>query len=220
MARQKRKDCDRLARHVLMIAELLPYLQHEELMERPEVWKPLWAINDTLREAQGLVTSCKGRERSAMVRWLTDSNSSISEIQSRFRDIESKIIKEYLLVFPFLSHIDITRRINRIYLMLIQTDRMKVQSLPASSQSNPLQSQEVSEDVLLSHGGEGEEFTLAELMAVTKNLARHSMHGRVYKGWLPDRRVLAIKKFRNGHAKEFLTELNILSTLHHEHGRE
>uniref|UniRef100_A0A0D9XV25 Serine-threonine/tyrosine-protein kinase catalytic domain-containing protein n=1 Tax=Leersia perrieri TaxID=77586 RepID=A0A0D9XV25_9ORYZ len=36
-ARQNKKECEQLARHVFMIVELLPHLQDPEVMRRPEV---------------------------------------------------------------------------------------------------------------------------------------------------------------------------------------
>jgi hypothetical protein len=51
-ARQNRRECEQVARRVLMIAELLPYLEAS-----PEAVRPLAGLGDALHEAHELVTS-------------------------------------------------------------------------------------------------------------------------------------------------------------------
>lgn len=113
-AHQNKKECDHLARRVFMIAELLPHLQDPEVIRRPEVWRPLAGLDEALREAHELVTSCQ--EKSAVYRFVTAGRQA-----DRFRDVERKI-DSYLLVFPFISHIGITRRLDRIYKVLLPDD--------------------------------------------------------------------------------------------------
>ncbi len=111
---QQNKECDQLARRVLMIFDLLPHLQDPEVMRRPEVRRPLTGLDDTLREAHELVISCQGR--SAAYRFVM-----AGRLANRFRGVQSRI-DSYLLVFPFISHIDITRRLDRIYNILVSND--------------------------------------------------------------------------------------------------
>jgi hypothetical protein len=105
-ARQNRKECEQVARRVLMIAELLPHLQAS-----PEAVRPLAGLGDTLREAHELVVSCQGRS-------LAYQFAMAGRQADRFREVESTI-DSYLILFPMISHIGITSRLDRIYNMLV-----------------------------------------------------------------------------------------------------
>jgi hypothetical protein len=101
-AHRNKKKCERLAHRVSMIADLLPHLQLQDL----EVALPLAGLEDALREAHGLVLSCQGR--SAAYRFITAGRQA-----ERFRDVQGRI-DAYLIVFPVVSHIIITRRLDRM----------------------------------------------------------------------------------------------------------
>ncbi|BAT15170.1 Os11g0666100, partial [Oryza sativa Japonica Group] len=113
-AQQNKKECEQLARRVFTIAELLQHLQDPEVLRRPEIRRPLTGLDDTLREAHELVLSCQ--DKSAVYRLVMAGRQA-----ERFRDVQSRI-DSYLLVFPFISHIDITRRLDRIYNILLPTN--------------------------------------------------------------------------------------------------
>lgn len=213
-ARQNKKECEQLARRVFMIAELLPLLQNPEVMRRPEVRRPLTGLGDTLREAHELVTSCQ--ERSAMYQFVTAGKQA-----DRFRDVQSRI-DSYLLVFPFISYIDITCRLDRIYNILLPNDT----SVPPAGSQSQLEAAEVAQEVVPLPHGDGTKFTFAELAAATSYFAEDTKIGeggssRVYKGWLPDGRGVAIKRMcmtRQPHTeKEIRNELAILYPLRHKH---
>ncbi|VAH40680.1 unnamed protein product [Triticum turgidum subsp. durum] len=104
-ARQNRAECEQLARRVLMIAQLLPHVQ---LADEPEAtaW-PLAGLGDVLRDAHELVVSCQGR--SAAYQFVMAGRTA-----ERFREIQGRI-DSYLILFPVISHIGITRRLERIY---------------------------------------------------------------------------------------------------------
>uniref|UniRef100_J3NA24 Protein kinase domain-containing protein n=1 Tax=Oryza brachyantha TaxID=4533 RepID=J3NA24_ORYBR len=245
-ARQNKKECDQLARRVLMIADLLPHLQDPEVMRRPEVRRPLTGLDDTLREAHELVTCCHGR--SATYRFVM-----AGRLAERFRDVQSRI-DSYLLVFPFISHIDITRRLDRIYNVLFQmtqTEHLHPQAhtqpghfhLPTprlimcswyntvhrsmlNSLNRIIHSKgskgKVSQEVVF-YGDGAEEFTLKELIAATNKFAEQigrGSFGNVYKGVLADGREVAIKSLgkasRHGW-RSLLRELDFLSRLRHKH---
>uniref|UniRef100_A0A0E0F8D6 non-specific serine/threonine protein kinase n=1 Tax=Oryza meridionalis TaxID=40149 RepID=A0A0E0F8D6_9ORYZ len=200
-ARQNKKECEQLARRVFMIAELLPHLQDPEVMRRPEVRRPLAGLDDALREAHELVTSCQGR--AAAYRLVMAWRQA-----ERFREVQSKI-DSYLLVFPFISHIDITRRLDRIYRVLLPNDAI----VPSASAGLP------------NHEMEGERFTMSELAAATNNFATDRQIGtnpvaRVYKGWLADGREVAVKQLVGNSnlslavEEEFQAELSLLSIRH------
>ena len=105
-ARQNRRDCRQLARRVLIISRLLP------LVEDPEAARPMAGLGDTLRDAHELVVSCQGR--SAAYQFVMAGRTA-----EKFREVQSKI-DSYLILFPVISHIGITRRLERIYSVLVQ----------------------------------------------------------------------------------------------------
>ncbi|KAK1669046.1 hypothetical protein QYE76_057205 [Lolium multiflorum] len=101
-AHRNKKKCKRLAHRVSMIADLLPHLQ----LQDPEVALPLSGLEDALREAHGLVLSCQGR--SAAYRFIMAGRHA-----ERFQDVQGRI-DAYLIVFPMVSHIAITRRLDQM----------------------------------------------------------------------------------------------------------
>ncbi|KAM0860937.1 hypothetical protein ACQ4PT_046213 [Festuca glaucescens] len=99
-AHRNKKKCERLTHRVSMIADFLPHLQD------PEVALPLSGLEDALREAHGLVLSCQGR--SAAYRFIMAGRQA-----ERFRDVQGRI-DAYLIVFPVVSHIAITRGLDQM----------------------------------------------------------------------------------------------------------
>ncbi|VAH40683.1 unnamed protein product [Triticum turgidum subsp. durum] len=170
-ARQNRAECEQLARRVLMIAQLLPHVQ---LADEPEAtaW-PLAGLGDVLRDAHELVVSCQGR--SAAYQFVMAGRTA-----ERFREIQGRI-DSYLILFPVISHIGITRRLERIYNVLVPDDSATTGGEPSYPPPPPRLSQ------LQPHGTQ--EFTLAEIVAATNGFARdtvigHGGGGRVYRGRL------------------------------------
>ncbi|KAK1609781.1 hypothetical protein QYE76_033454 [Lolium multiflorum] len=203
-ARQNRRECEQVARRVLMIAELLPYLEAS-----PEAVRPLAGLGDTLQEAHELVISCQGRS-------LAYQFAIAGRQAERFSDVQSRI-DSYLILFPMISHIGITRRLDRIYSILVPDS-----STSSSSSPQAQEPAEVGQEVL-PHGTE--EFTLAEIVRATDNFAPGNKIGSggfgtaVYRGKLPDDRKVAIKcvRYRSDTLEdEFSTELAILSRLRHK----
>uniref|UniRef100_A0A453A9Z2 MCAfunc domain-containing protein n=1 Tax=Aegilops tauschii subsp. strangulata TaxID=200361 RepID=A0A453A9Z2_AEGTS len=64
--------------------------------------RPLAGLGDTLRDAHELVVSCQGR--SAAYQFIMAGRTA-----EKFREVQSKI-DSYLILFPVISHIGITRR--------------------------------------------------------------------------------------------------------------
>ncbi|XP_047084859.1 putative serine/threonine-protein kinase-like protein CCR3 [Lolium rigidum] len=208
-ARQNRRECEQVARRVLMIAELLPHLEACQ-----EAVRPLAGLGDTLREAHELVVSCQGRN-------LAYQLAMAGRQANRFREVQNKI-DSYLILFPIISHIGITRRLDRIYNILVP-DSATSSASPPSSSPQVQEPTEVAREVL-PHGTE--EFTLAEIMAATNNFADDTIIGQggsaiVYRGRLSDGREVAIKRARHPISSdledEFRTEIAILSQLQHKH---
>ncbi|PNT63028.1 LOW QUALITY PROTEIN: hypothetical protein BRADI_4g10500v3 [Brachypodium distachyon] len=198
-ARQNRRECEQLARRVFMIAELLPHLQ----LQDPEAVRPLAGLGDTLRDAHELVLSYQGR--SVAYQFVMAGKQA-----DRFREVQSRI-DSYLILFPVISYIGITRRLDRIYNILVPDSA-------TSSHSTQLQESaaRVAEEVPRHVGAE--EFTLAELVEATNNFAcdaKLGSGGSAMRGRLHDRREVAVKRYYN-HWRNH-TELAILSSLRHKH---
>ncbi|KAK1682498.1 hypothetical protein QYE76_043346 [Lolium multiflorum] len=146
----------------------------------------------------------------------------------RFKEVQSKI-DFYLILFPVISHIGITRRLERIYNVLVQDDSTRAEpsyQLPLSSQLLvcTLGSTEVTQEEVVPHGTQ--EFTFAEIMASTNNFSHDNLigeggHGKVYHGRLHDGREVAVKRMVNMQLtnlhEEFDMELATLSQLRHKH---
>ncbi|KAF7005748.1 hypothetical protein CFC21_020850 [Triticum aestivum] len=214
-ARQNRSECEQLARRVLMIAQLLPHVQE------PEAAQPLAGLGDMLRDAHELVVSCQGR--SAAYQFIMAGRTA-----ERFREVQSKI-DSYLILFPVISHIGITRRLERIYNILVQDGSTRDEPSHPLPQSSQLQESFVMAQDALPHGTQ--EFTLAEIVAATNNFAfdtkiGHCSSGSVYRGRLHDGREVAVKCKRSSLLDkwysqsledEYQKELDILSRLRHRH---
>ncbi|XP_048554091.1 putative serine/threonine-protein kinase-like protein CCR3 isoform X2 [Triticum urartu] len=208
-ARQNKSECEQLARRVLMIAQLLPHVQE------PEAAQPLAGLGDTLRDTHELVVSCQGR--SAAYQFVMASRTA-----EKFREVQSKI-DSYLILFPVISHIGITRRLERIYNVLVQDGSTRDEPSPFPQSLQLQESTQLAQEVL-PHGTQ--EFTLAEIVAATNNFAPNTVigeggSGKVYMGRLYDGREVAIKSLNNSQSQyleeEFCTELDILSRLRHKH---
>ncbi|XP_052164524.1 putative serine/threonine-protein kinase-like protein CCR3 [Oryza glaberrima] len=211
-ARRNKAECEQLAVRASMIYDLLPHLQHPEVVRRPEVLRPLALLEDTLREAHQLVTCCQHKGptyRFVMAGRLADK---IRSVQAR--------IDSYLLFLPLISHIDIIRCLDQIHRVLISTGDGVCRTMASPSADSQLQRR------LVLHGdGEYcEKFTMPQLAMATNNFAvdRQIGEGRgfgsmMYKGRLPDRREVAIRRASPRRKGDFLRELAILSPLCHHH---
>ncbi|CAL4993132.1 unnamed protein product [Urochloa decumbens] len=218
-AQQNKKECEQLARRVFTIGELLQHLDLE-VLRRPEIRRPLAGLDDTLREAHELVMACQ--DKSAMYRLVLAGRQA-----ERFRDVQSRI-DSYLLLFPVISHIDITRRLDRIYNILLPDDMTTgpstssvLSSLPQTavqgSQDTPKVDWKKLQDVKV--------FTFKELAKATNNFSPRMKIGQggfgcVYMGWLPDGREVAIKRLDRGSTQginEFNAEVTILHSVSHKH---
>lgn len=119
-ARRNRKECRLLARRVMMVGDLLQLLQDSETTRRPEVRSALDGLGGALRQAYELVESCQ--EGSAVYGFIMAGRQA-----EQFRDVQGEI-DSYLLVFPVVSHIDITRRLDRIYNIPVPPDSQQVRT--------------------------------------------------------------------------------------------
>ncbi|RCV38284.1 hypothetical protein SEVIR_8G137200v4 [Setaria viridis] len=217
-AQQNKKECEQLARRVFTVGELLQHLQDPEVLRRPEIRRPLAGLDDALREAHKLVMACQ--DKSAVYRLVLSGRQA-----ERFRDVQSRI-DSYLLLFPVISHIDITRRLDRIYNILVPNDAAGPSSTPAFSMHQiAVQDSQNAPKIDWKEAHQVEVFTFKELVKATNNFAPDKKigeggFGSVYMGWLPDGREVAIKRREHGSdqgIEEFQAEVTILHSVSHKH---
>jgi hypothetical protein len=123
-AQQNKKECGQLARCVFTVGELLQHLD-PEVLRRPEIRRSLAGLDGTLREAHELVMACQ--DRSTVYQLVLGGRQAV-----RFRDVQSRI-DSYLLLFPDISHLDMARRLDRIYNILVPNVLAGPSSAPAFS---------------------------------------------------------------------------------------
>ncbi|CAL4981146.1 unnamed protein product [Urochloa decumbens] len=215
-AQQNKKECEQLARRVFTVGELLQHLD-PEVLRRPEIRRPLAGLEDALREAHELVMVCQ--DKNAMYRLVLSRRQA-----EKFRDVQSRI-DSYLLLFPVISHLDVTRRLDRIYNILLPNDTAAGTS--TSSLSMPqiaVQGSQYDPNIDWKKLHEVQVFTFKELTMATNNFAQRigqGGFGSVYMGWLPDGKEVAIKRMNNTNARrieaEFKAELTILPSISHKH---
>ncbi|CAL4978932.1 unnamed protein product [Urochloa decumbens] len=104
---RNREECRQLVHHVMMIGDLLQLLQQSEMMPCPEIRKPLDGLEDTLRQAYMLVTSCQ--QSNIMYRFFMAWNQA-----QKFRDVRDRI-DSYLWIYPLISHIDTRYFLSGLY---------------------------------------------------------------------------------------------------------
>ncbi|CAN6363003.1 unnamed protein product [Urochloa humidicola] len=215
-AQQNKKECEQLARRVLTVGELLQHLD-PEVLRRPEIRRPLAGLDDALREAHELVMACQ--DKSAVYRLVLSGRQS-----EKFRDVQSRI-DSYLLLFPVISHLDITRRLDRIYNILLPNDTAAGPSTSALSMPQiAVQDFEDAPKMDWKEPHEVQVFTFKELVVASNNFAPESLIGRggfgsVYKGRLRDGREVAIKLASHSSKQareEFKAEVTILHSVSHK----
>uniref|UniRef100_A0A0E0RBU7 Protein kinase domain-containing protein n=1 Tax=Oryza rufipogon TaxID=4529 RepID=A0A0E0RBU7_ORYRU len=162
-AQQNKKECEQLARRVFTIAELLQHLQDPEVLRRPEIRRPLTGLDDTLREAHELVLSCQ--DKSAVYQLVMAGRQD-----DRFRDAQSRI-DSYLLLFPVISHMDITRRLDRIYNILLPNDMARPSMSPISMPPNPVPAAQASRRTRGGHQTHGREILRKENIYIMRELS-------------------------------------------------
>ncbi|KAF0896250.1 hypothetical protein E2562_019732 [Oryza meyeriana var. granulata] len=193
-----------------MIADLLPHLQDPEVMRRAEVRRPLVGLDKTLREAHELVMSCQ--EKSVVYQLVMAWQQA-----DRFRDVQSRIDSN-LLLFPVISHIDITRRLDQIYDILLSNEAAGASTSASSMSPIPVAAKIVWKEP---HGVK--EFTFKELATATNNFSLdikiEGSFGTVYMGRLLDGREVAIKQSLKSHQgkEEFMAKMTFISPIRYKH---
>jgi hypothetical protein len=115
--RHNKKTCKQLVHYVQIIGDLLKKLQNSEMMQQPEIRNGLSELKEILREAYMLVPS---RQNNNYMYHLVMSRKQAEQ----FRALQNRI-DSCLQVFPLISHIDTTDRLDQI-LEIIQPACSKV----------------------------------------------------------------------------------------------
>ncbi|XP_039839281.1 receptor like protein kinase S.2-like isoform X2 [Panicum virgatum] len=103
---RNREECRHLARRVMMIGDLVQKLQGWDMMQEPEIRRPLDGLDDALREAYVLIVS--SQNCSIAYRFFMGWKQA-----EQFCEVQKKI-DSYIQLYPFISHIDITRRLDKL----------------------------------------------------------------------------------------------------------
>uniref|UniRef100_A0A0D9XV77 Protein kinase domain-containing protein n=1 Tax=Leersia perrieri TaxID=77586 RepID=A0A0D9XV77_9ORYZ len=226
MARRNREECELLACRMLMINDLLLHLQDDPKQPDQVVTEQTLAgLAQTLREVHRLVTYCQ--RRNAVYRFFMAGS-----LANKFRDVQSRI-DWYLNLFPFISHIDITRRlVVRLVRLRIRGATLVYESdTPSPSAGFPSIVCNIrfhfahvldAANIARKESHKVQEFTFQELVEATNNFHRVIGRGdfsRVCKGRLPDGRKVVVKRKNvdSGIEDEFLAEVTLLSQLSHKH---
>ncbi|XP_037467695.1 cysteine-rich receptor-like protein kinase 10 [Triticum dicoccoides] len=99
--RRNKETCQKLARRVKMIGDLLQELHEAQLMQHRDTRNPVDQLEETLRRAFMLITTCQ--DSSFMYHCFTGGNQAC-----QLREVENDIAF-YLQIFPLVSHVDTSR---------------------------------------------------------------------------------------------------------------
>lgn len=99
--RRNKETCQKLARRVKMIGDLLQQLHEAQLMQHGDTRSPVEQLEETLRQAFMLVTTCQ--DSSFMYHCFTGGNQAC-----QLREVENDIVF-YLQLFPLVGYIDTSR---------------------------------------------------------------------------------------------------------------
>ncbi|KAF8668134.1 hypothetical protein HU200_052425 [Digitaria exilis] len=149
--KRNRETCQLLARRARMIGDLLQQLERTQLMQHMETRNPVEQLEETLRHAYILITSC--RDSGYLHSFCMGRNQS-----DQLREVQNEITF-YLQLFPLVSFVDNTRNWERLL-----------------SRACPLCSRETTDDLHAVHHAEHENRLRAEALMATKfeNLGTHS----------------------------------------------
>ncbi|CAO2150033.1 unnamed protein product [Urochloa humidicola] len=103
---RNREECWQLVHHVMMIGDLLQLPQQSEMMSRPEIRRPLDGLENTLRQAYVLVTSCQ--QSNIMYRFMAWNQAQ------KFRDVRDRI-DSYLRIYALIGHLDTRYFLHGLY---------------------------------------------------------------------------------------------------------
>ncbi|KAG8090446.1 hypothetical protein GUJ93_ZPchr0011g27068 [Zizania palustris] len=221
-AKRNRETCQKLARRVKMIGNLLQKLQSTELMQHPETRTPVEEFEETLRQTYMVIVSCQ--DSSYLHRFVMAGKQAdqLGEVQ---REIDF-----YLKLFPLVGFIDTTRYWERFMSTAhplctkditdelhhseheISTDVLKATELgdqgvsqspevfeEKQNEKTEISSVNLEELVMLDDIGKGAGLSLSQIVSATNNFSWRSLiggggFGHVYKGKLSNGVEIAVKR--------------------------
>ncbi|OQU83985.1 hypothetical protein SORBI_3005G210200 [Sorghum bicolor] len=197
--RHNKKTCQQLVHHVQIIGDLLKKLQTPEMMEHPETRNGLNNLEEILREAYMLVTSCQNNNY--VYHLFTGKKQA-----DQFRILQNRM-NSCLQVFPLISHIDTTDRLDKILEIIRPPCSQVVRDVPrllaGCSSCDTSGRTEVYGQVkrcsLQLNCAEALKFSLSQLVDATNNFSDRNLIGKgsfgcVYKGQLHDGLEVAVKR--------------------------
>ncbi|CAO2150108.1 unnamed protein product [Urochloa humidicola] len=197
MVRHNKKTCQQLVQHVQIIGELLKKLETLEMIQHPEIRNGLNELEGILREAYMLVASC---QKSNYIYHLFTGKKQAD----RFRILQNRI-DSCLQVFPLISHINTTDRLDQILEIIRPPCPQVTREVPRlftdrSSCDISGMTEECGEVKRCSlHCAESFKLNLSLLIDATNNFSNENKIGQgsfgcVYKGQLHDRVEVAVKR--------------------------
>lgn len=120
--RHNKKTCQQLVQHVQIIGDLLKKLQASEMMQQPEIRNGLSELKQILREAYMLVTSCQNNNYVYHLFMAAKQADQFRVLQNR--------LNSCLQVFPLISHIDTTDRLDQILEIIRPQHSQAVKEVP------------------------------------------------------------------------------------------
>lgn len=195
--RRNKKTCRQLVHHVQIIGDLLEKLQTPAMMQHPETRNGLNDLEEILREVYMFVTSCQNNK---YLYHLFTGKKQADQLR-----ILQKRMNSCLQVFPLISHIDTTDRLDKI-LEIIQPPRSQaVKDVPrlltgcSSCDTRTEVYSEVKRCSLQVNCADAFKFSLSQLVGATNNFYDRNLIGKgsfacIYKGQLHDGLEIAVKR--------------------------
>ncbi|OQU83982.1 hypothetical protein SORBI_3005G209400 [Sorghum bicolor] len=143
MVKRNRETCQLLARRARMIGDLLQQLERTQLMHHMETRNPVEHLEETLRHAYVLITSC--RDSSYLHNFCMGGKQA-----DQLREVQNEITF-YLQLFPLVSFVDNTRTWERLL-----------------SRACPLCTREITDELHAAHHVEHEDRLRSEALKATK----------------------------------------------------
>ncbi|RCV39488.1 hypothetical protein SETIT_8G228300v2 [Setaria italica] len=195
--RHNKKTCQQLVQHVQIIGDLLKKLQASEMMQQPEIRNGLSELEQILREAYMLVTSCQNNNYVYHLFMAAKQADQFRVLQNR--------LNSCLQVFPLISHIDTTDHLDQILEIIRPQHSQAVKEVPrlftgcSSCDTRTEVYGEVKKRPLQLNCAEPLKFSLTQLVDATNKFSDQNQIGQgsfgcVYKGQLHDGLVVAVKR--------------------------
>ncbi|KAJ1256932.1 hypothetical protein BS78_K259400 [Paspalum vaginatum] len=241
--KKNKETCQLLARRAKMIGDLVLQLQSMQLMQNPETRIPVEQLEETLRHAYLLITSCQ--EGSYLNNCFMGGKHS-----EQLREVQNEITF-YLQLFPLVSFVDTTRNLERLLnrdhpacsagtteLHTIHhselESRVRTEALMATTLEDPgtlsssrseVELEKTASQVNLIAGQVAfPHLSFSQILDATdqfscQNLVGEGGFGYVYKGQLPNGLDVAVKRYRSSGLQsqgEFFAEIEAISNLRHK----